>query len=533
MSPTAKVAPGHETRARSSIRGDTSVSVAADIESVRQALGMGQIDILAEGYDAPAAIAYAAAHPDRVGRLVLDGPQVPGGPDPFGVQALAASRRGLRRLCSHRACRRTGAAPDRDLAVLAARARAGRLAGPLVGTDGVARRVRFGAADLFGFISQPAGDSLGGVTIPGLLRSARTGDPAPLIRALNRSRSPDWEPFLGLDLPRAAFALLGCDTLKVPWAAGSGLAQRTLALRRALAATPKAAFAPFGATLVSSRASARLCLGWPAGPVAVPDAAGVRSPALVIAGTDDAHAPFGASSRLAARLPAGSLLPIVGGRRAPVGSGDACALAAAAAFLRRGGTRRHCPSVGGTPAPPPPRSLAAVRPVAGLPGRRGRTVVATLLAVIDALPSIVSAPDPFSGAPVAALRSGRYLVSQRRWRFDRVEYVPGVVVDGAVFTGEDTPDPRFRVTGPAAAQGSIRIGDQAISGVLSGRRFRLTQEAIGQAIAPWVASEFAPVDPGGSKLADPPGGQRRRLGGTRHQFAALLAAARQAAGAAP
>ena len=50
----------------------------ADVESVRRHLGLDRLDLLAHSAGANLAYAYAAAHPDRVARLVLVAPSVRG-----------------------------------------------------------------------------------------------------------------------------------------------------------------------------------------------------------------------------------------------------------------------------------------------------------------------------------------------------------------------------------------------------------------------------------------------------------------------
>ena len=50
----------------------------ADVEAVRRHLGLDRLDLLAHSAGANLAYAYAAAHPDRVARLVLVAPSVRG-----------------------------------------------------------------------------------------------------------------------------------------------------------------------------------------------------------------------------------------------------------------------------------------------------------------------------------------------------------------------------------------------------------------------------------------------------------------------
>jgi proline iminopeptidase len=56
-------------------------SLARDVEALRLELGLDRLDLLAHSSGTVVGQAYAAAHPDRVGRLVLVGP----GPDLYGA----------------------------------------------------------------------------------------------------------------------------------------------------------------------------------------------------------------------------------------------------------------------------------------------------------------------------------------------------------------------------------------------------------------------------------------------------------------
>ena len=83
----------------------------ADVEAVRRHLGLERLDLLAHSAGANLAYAYAAAHPDRVARLVLVAPSVRG----LGIEITDEARSEIARLRAGRAVVRRGrgrAGPD-------------------------------------------------------------------------------------------------------------------------------------------------------------------------------------------------------------------------------------------------------------------------------------------------------------------------------------------------------------------------------------------------------------------------------------
>ena len=64
---------------------------AEDIESVRHALGVDRIALFGLSYGTKQTLAYAAAHPEHVDRLLLDSTVLPDGPDPLGLASLRSS----------------------------------------------------------------------------------------------------------------------------------------------------------------------------------------------------------------------------------------------------------------------------------------------------------------------------------------------------------------------------------------------------------------------------------------------------------
>ena len=92
-----------------------------DIDSVRSELGYGRISLFGVSYGTKVELAYAAAHPDRVERMVLDSVVRLDGPDPLQRESFAAVPRVLRELCSGSACAGVTADPASDLTALVGR----------------------------------------------------------------------------------------------------------------------------------------------------------------------------------------------------------------------------------------------------------------------------------------------------------------------------------------------------------------------------------------------------------------------------
>src|SRR5438067_181823 len=77
----------------------------ADIDALREALGIPKWSVYGVSYGTKVATLYAQRYPDRVERLVLDSIVEPGGPDPLYGPTFQAIPRVLRGICVHGLCR--------------------------------------------------------------------------------------------------------------------------------------------------------------------------------------------------------------------------------------------------------------------------------------------------------------------------------------------------------------------------------------------------------------------------------------------
>ncbi|WP_157083892.1 alpha/beta fold hydrolase [Millisia brevis] len=124
---------------------------AADIEVLRDFWGVSTIGLIGAGNGALTALAYAAAHPDHVGRLILDAP-VSTGPDPvqtteFRVIGQQAALDSFVARCRAIACS-LGDDPAAAIDDLVARAAGGGL--PPLSRAGVIGALQWGLSDVAG-----------------------------------------------------------------------------------------------------------------------------------------------------------------------------------------------------------------------------------------------------------------------------------------------------------------------------------------------------------------------------------------------
>src|SRR5207237_7315700 len=82
----------------------TTAENAADVEAVRQALGVDKLALWGTSYGTKVALAYALAHPDHVERLLLDSVVPPELPDPYDANVLRALPATLAAYCAGGLC---------------------------------------------------------------------------------------------------------------------------------------------------------------------------------------------------------------------------------------------------------------------------------------------------------------------------------------------------------------------------------------------------------------------------------------------
>ncbi len=304
---------------------------AEDVEAVRSALGIERLVIYAESYGARIARAYAARHPERAERLVLDAPVEP---HPMletwrpRVAELGHSVRELLAWCaSDAACVTSFAAEPADVyAILRSRARSGTLA---PGT---------GLAAFDRLVALLVGDPEGRLELLRLLAEARRGNPAPLAEHLDVLRDGVAAPEAFSD---AAYHAAQC----ADW-------QWEVADPEARAAALVGLIDPADALTPAYVLARDLpCAFWSSAGVPAEPPAGPLPPTLVVAADPDWAAPAALTGSIADEL-GGPRIVVEQGPHIAVGRSGDCVDDAVRAFLAAG-------------SPPPAGLACSLAPVAG------------------------------------------------------------------------------------------------------------------------------------------------------------------------
>jgi pimeloyl-ACP methyl ester carboxylesterase len=447
-----------------------------DLEAVRRATGFERITLYGVSYGTKLALAYAAAYPEHVERLVLDSVVGLDEPDPFARESLGALPRVLRQLCGTR-CGSVTPDPAADVAELVRRLARGLMRGPLVRDDGRVRESRLGRVRLWDLLFAGDFDATLRAGLPAAVRSALNGDAAPILRLARRAERLVNEP-LSYFSP-ALYAATQCEEGPLPWSRTTPVAGRFEEARARIAATPADRLGPFDhATAFVLSSPLQLCRLWPSAPV--DPALSRRSfppvPALVVAGEDDLRTPVESASEVARLLPRSTLLVVPDtGHSALDGINAGCARRAARRFLsgRAPNSCERRPRL--VPLEPlAPTSLSQLAPARPLRGRPGRTLTALRRTLEDAAGQFNSALFSFDlfRAGFPGLRGGLLKLKRYGFRLDRFEYVPGVRVTGEL-RGEKLSGGFVRVSGSAASRGRFRLRSGVLIGRIGSKRARL------------------------------------------------------------
>ena len=450
-----------------------------DIDAVRRAAGVDKITLFGVSYGTKVALGYAAKYPQHVERLVLDSVVEPSGPAPFGEETFAAVPRVLRTLCL-RGCEDVTKDLVGDLAVLVSKMRSGLLHGPLVGADGRRQRARIGRLRLLGLLLAGDFDPTLRAELPASVRAAREGDTAPLLRLALRSERGTG-PTPARYLSDALYVATTCEEGPLPWPRTTPVAARAAAADANARSVSLGLLGPFDrTTALFGSPTFQLCGRWPTAPAEPQLPAGPfpAVPTLVLAGEDDLRTPLESARRVAARIPGAKLVSVPEmGHSVLNGFPRRCGLRAADDFFA-GRAVRPCAARRRAfpPAPRIPHSLAQVDADPQVGGRRGRTLTAVGLTLVDVLDQLLSASlyadFDQSVLRVGGLRAG-YVRAGKSLDLHGVVYVPGVRLRGRI-TFSQRPHGSVRITGHAAARGRLVFRrDGSVSGRLGGRRVRI------------------------------------------------------------
>jgi pimeloyl-ACP methyl ester carboxylesterase len=467
-----------------------------DLEALRAQAGYARLTLVGVSYGTKVALAYAARHPDRVERLVLDSVVPPDGPDPLQRSSFRAVPRILRALCAGGGCR--GASPDpvADIRRLIGRDR--RIRGAYVDGAGRRRRLALDADAIYAILRSGDLNPAWRALLPGAVRAAVRRDPDPLVRlaAATGAGAPAPAGWPGADVAAsdAVFVATICEETVFPWARDAGRAQRAEQAAGALLREPAATFRPFRRETAAAAGLLPLCLAWPnAAPPPEPPGALPAVPTLILAGTADVRTPVEDARAVAAQIPGARLVTVPYAGHSVLGTDTSgCAQAAITGFFADGVVPR-CPR--SAPVLPvlarPPRSVAELRGTAGIGGRTGRTLTAVIMTRDDTLVRALGARLDGVRVRFGGLRAGTVVETAAGLRLRGVEHVRGVRVSGT-FPNEGTA--RLTVGGSRAAHGTLALAaDGRITGRLGGRRIRLRARALHERRAAPLRTAGAPA----------------------------------------
>jgi pimeloyl-ACP methyl ester carboxylesterase len=262
----------------------------ADLDLVRQALGVDKVSLDGASYGSFVAERYAITYPDRVSRLVLDSVVPHDGFDLLFVNGMARTAEVLRLVCREIACTTD---PAGDLSELVHRRH-----------DGVE------LLDTISGLSSGKPDLNG---VPAALHSAVLGDPAALdaLVAQGKKDAATSADHLSQGLHTTAI----CQDMPGPWgAANTPVAGRVATAGVIAGRLPDAAFFPYDRDTALGNGQMVACEQWPTTPI-VPFPPGRDLPAvpvLVLAGDHDLNTPLSDAKAEVARAPRGHLVIIPG-----------------------------------------------------------------------------------------------------------------------------------------------------------------------------------------------------------------------------
>ncbi len=259
----------------------------ADIEALRNALGVRRLTLDGVSYGSYVAEQFALAHPAQVRRLVLDSVVPSWNADPLQLAGMRESATVLRAACAAQGC---GFDPAVDLAV-------------------VARRYHDGPVLLDTLVTMSVGDP-SFPRVPAMLHAAAGGQPAALRALIAQVHAGDAAS--AAELSQGLHASTLCADMQMPWGGpDTPLARRPAALARAVAGLTTAQVWPFDRATAAGNGLIQTCLHWPPTP-APPAATAPRAdlppvPVLLLAGGRDLSTPLADARAEAALAPDGRL----------------------------------------------------------------------------------------------------------------------------------------------------------------------------------------------------------------------------------
>jgi pimeloyl-ACP methyl ester carboxylesterase len=278
----------------------STADTVADLDAIRQALGLERWAILGVSYGTYVAERYARVHPDRVTHLVLDS-VVEQRDDPFFVDNLRHAGTILKQLCVRGSdCRRVTDDPVGELHRLVTRTNRRPIRGHGVTIDG---------PSLFDTITTLTSFQQEQFTVfPRFVHMALRGNPDPLLRVTAAVRASNATPATALSMGLHTATL--CADFPFPWGSADATQQdRRIALRAATRRLP-ADLGPFDRATAAGNGVMVTCLRWPQTVVApAPEPGPLPAvPILLLAGSWDLSTPMASARAEARRSPTAQLV---------------------------------------------------------------------------------------------------------------------------------------------------------------------------------------------------------------------------------
>jgi pimeloyl-ACP methyl ester carboxylesterase len=291
----------------------TTADTVADLDAIRNALGVGTWAMMGTSYGTYVVERYARAHPDRVSRMVLDSvvPQE-NIPSPFFATSMGRTATVLRQLCAHGACRHMTRNAVGNLARLVRRVNRRPITGRVsLGTGDVP--VRVDGPVLFDVTTSLASFQQELLTIfPGVVRDALGGRPKRLMRmvaAVSANSATTDVTSLSWGLHTATL----CGDAAFPWGtAAADTATRASAVAAAVERLPARSILPFDRATAAGNGALVSCQRWQQTLVApAPEPGPLPAvPTLILAGTWDLSTPIEDARHEATRSPTAQLVTV-------------------------------------------------------------------------------------------------------------------------------------------------------------------------------------------------------------------------------
>jgi len=441
-----------------------------DLDAVRASLGAATIGLFGVSYGTKLALAYAAAHPADVDRLVLDSILPPNLPDPFSSNVAREMPAKLSAFCAG-VC--TSATHDfaGDVTAVANRLALKPASVAVLQPNGSSKTEKLDGVGVLSVVIDSDLNPALAAELPSAVHAARLGNVKPLVRLYDLDTKASAST--AVDLSVALFAATVCRDGPFPWPSDSPPAVRSALLEQALAALPAGSFGPFGAW-ASKLGNASLCVDWPtpAGGAALAPNPYPNVPLLALSGSYDMRTPTANAASVVAQFPQGHLIVVDGvGHSVTTADFSGCSDLAVRDFMLGNAVASSCPR------PkfllPPLAAYPAATTPKHLSPRATYAVVAKTLREAEAAWMIVDFSGPT--AQVAGLTSGKLKpAGSEGFKLSGYGIAPGVAIGGSVKISKSsklplTFDGAITVSGRAASRGVLGLVKNSLRGTLGGK----------------------------------------------------------------